>query len=550
MPLPFEFDFKNPDYVRVFRWRLEKLAKLRAKPEGFAALRKYYQGNPAQFITDWGTTYDPRNVDRGLPALIPFVLFPKQEQFVNWFMERWKNREPGLADKSRDMGMSWLTVAIACTVCLFYEGVQVGMGSRKEEYVDRLGDPKSLLYKARKFISLVPEEFRGNWSERKHAPHMRINFPTTGSIITGEAGDGIGRGDRAAFYIVDEAAFLPRPELVDASLSETTNTRIDISTPAGMNNPFARKRFGGKISTFSLHWRDDPRKDDEWYRKRCERLDDPVIIAQELDLNYSASVEGVVIPTAWVQSAIDAHVKLNVKPTGIRKAGLDIADEGRDKNALCGRWGFMVEYLEVWTGKGSDVFETVERAFLLCDLLGYDSIDYDADGLGAGVRGDARVINERRAEAHAAKKPRFPYKKLPFHPFWGSGAVVDPDGDPFQYAHQGKDQEKGRTNEDFFQNAKAQGWWALRKRFQLTHRAVTEGMEFTPEDIISIPSTLPFLTELTQELSQPTYSPNLQTGKIVIDKMPDGARSPNRADSLMIAFAPIKKSSRGFFSDS
>jgi len=253
MPIPFHFDFKKPDYVKVFQWRLDRLRQIRAKPDVMPGLRKFYKDNPAQFITDWGVTFDPRNVERGLPTLTPFLLFPRQEEWVYWFLERWKNQEPGLTDKSREMGLSWLTVALAVTVCLFYDGVTVGFGSRKEEYVDSKGDPKSLLYKVRQFMAHLPPEFRGSWNERKHAPYMRVQFPDTQSIITGEAGDNIGRGDRTSFYIVDESAWLPRPELVEASLSQTTNCRHDISTPHGMNNPFARKRFGGNVSVFSFH---------------------------------------------------------------------------------------------------------------------------------------------------------------------------------------------------------------------------------------------------------------------------------------------------------
>jgi phage terminase large subunit len=527
--IPFEFDFKNPDYVAAFQWRLARLEQLRKKPHQFDALKIFYRDNIAQFITDWGTTYDPRNVDRGLPAIVPFILFPRQEEFVEWFIERWKNREPGLADKSRDMGMSWLTTAIASSVCLLNDGVSVGFGSRKQEYVDQIGDPKSLLYKVRKFVSNVPQEFRGSWNQKKHSAHMRVSFPDTGSIISGEAGDGIGRGDRASFYVVDEAAFLPRPELVDASLSETTNCRIDISTPNSMTNPFARKRFSGKISTFSLHWRDDPRKDEEWYRRRCEYLDDPVIIAQELDLNYSASVEGVLIPAEWVNSAIDAHIKLGITVSGVRRMGLDIADEGRDKMGAAGRHGILIEYLESWSGKGDDIFKSVNKAFMLCDLLGYDELYYDADGLGAGVRGDARVINESRK------------MKLPVFPFRGSGEVIDKEGDPFQRSRELRDHKKGRTNEDFFKNMKAQAGWALRRRFQETYRAVVQKMEYDAGDIISISSALPESRQLIMELSQPTFSPD-NTGKIIIDKTPDGARSPNLYDAVMIAFAPYKKS--------
>ncbi len=97
------------------------------------------------------------------------------------------------------MGMSWLTVGLSCTVCNFNRGISVGIGSRKEEYVDKIGVSKSLLEKARIFMSYLPAEFRFGWNRNKDAPHMRIKFPHTDSIISGECGDGIGRGDRVSF---------------------------------------------------------------------------------------------------------------------------------------------------------------------------------------------------------------------------------------------------------------------------------------------------------------------------------------------------------------
>ena len=538
MPIPFEFDFKKPDYLKVFNWRLDKLNKIRDNPALLIDLKEYYKNNPAQFIIDWGTTSDPRNVERNLPALAPFLLFPRQEEWIHWFLDLWKNQKPGITDKSREMGLSWLTIALACTMCLFHDNLVVGFGSRKEEYVDKLGDPKSLLQKARQFISLLPHEFRGDWDIKKHAPHMRIHLPGTNSIISGEAGDGIGRGDRASFYIVDESAWLPRPELVEASLSQTTNCRIDISTPRGMNNPFARRRHGGKVSVFSFHWRDDPRKDEEWYNKKCHDLDDPVVIAQEIDLDYSASLEGVLIPSKWVQASVDAHKKLGIEITGEKVAAFDVADEGRDKNAFCGRHGILVEYLEQWSGKNDDIFKSVEKVFTLCDVLEYNNLSYDADGLGAGVRGDARVINARRAKNNV--------HQIVFNAFRGSGEVVDKNKDPFLKQGQAKGQGKGRTNQDFFANAKAQAWWHLRRKFQNTYRAVVEKLEYEKDELISLSSTLPDLTKLITELSQPTYSQNT-VGKIIIDKTPAGGLSPNLADSVMMIFAPTKKRGGMFY---
>ena len=538
MPIPFEFDFKKPDYIKVYEWRINKLLSIRRNQKKLSHLKAYYKENPAQFIIDWGITYDPRNVERGLPANCPFLLFPKQEEWINWFIGLWKNRKPGLTEKSRELGLSWLTVALAATMCLFYDGLSIGFGSRKQEYVDKLGDPKSLLQKVRFFMNYIPKEFRGEWDISKHAPHMKIHYPETGSIISGESGDGIGRGDRTSFYIIDESAWLPHPELIDASLSQTTNCRVDISTPHGMNNPFARKRHSGNISVFTFAWRDDPRKDQEWYLEKCKDIDDPVVIAQELDLSYSASMEGVLIPSAWIQAAIDSHKKLNIQPTGINTAGLDIADQGKDKNALSCRKGILLYFLEEWSGENEDIFKTVEKCFRFCDFHGITNVTYDGDGLGAGVRGDARVINEKRVAT--GRQP------ILFEQFRGSGEVIDGSREYLEYFTNIKPEGKSRTNEDFFANAKAQAWWDLRYRFQETYRAINGKKDFNPDNIISISSDIKNLNKLISELSQPTYGENT-VGKLLVNKIPDGGISPNMADSVMIAFSR-KKRSTGFWS--
>jgi hypothetical protein len=526
MPIPFPFDFKNPDYTAVYEWRMERLQRIRANPGALPALRQFYRDNPAQFIIDWGMTTDPRNIDYGLPVTIPFLLFPKQEEWVQWIMERGERMENGITEKSREMGLSWTSIGLACTLCLFNKEMVIGFGSRKEEYVDSIGNPKALFWKARKFIEMLPVDFRGSWAEKKHAAYMRVEFPDTGSVITGEAGDNIGRGDRTSKYFVDESAFLLHPMLVDAALSQTTRCRIDLSSVNGMSNPFAQKRHSGKIPVFTFHWRSDPRKDQAWYDKEVAKIDNPVIVAQELDLNYQASAEGVLIPSEWVQAAIDAHVVLGIEPTGKRMGALDIADEGRDKNAFASRHGFLLEDVEEWSGTGSDIFSTVQKAFTFCDERNLEDFRFDEDGLGAGARGDSRVINEQRQPQRQ--------RQIFVTPFRGSGAVFDPDDE----AVRGDNGQAGRLNKDFFANAKAQSWWALRTRFQKTYRAVVEKMPYNPDDIISISSAMKNKDKLIMELSQPTFSIN-GVGKIVVDKQPDGTKSPNLGDATMIAYAPM-----------
>jgi phage terminase large subunit len=118
----------------------------------------------------------------------------------------------------------------------------------------------------------------------------------TGSSITGEAGDNIGRGGRSSIYFIDEAAHVEHGERIDASLASNTDCRIDCSSVSGMTNSFARRRHGGKVLVFTFHWRDDPRKDDAWYARQKEQLD-PVTLAAEIDIDYRGSAEGTLIPS-------------------------------------------------------------------------------------------------------------------------------------------------------------------------------------------------------------------------------------------------------------
>lgn len=489
------------------------------------------RNDPAHWFNHWVWTYDPRGMPFGLPANIPFVLRPKQVELVDWLIERESTQTHGLIEKSRDEGMSYVVLGFYLHRWLFVEGFAGGVGSRKEELVDKKGDPKTLLHKFRDMFSKMPDWMKPKgFVEKVHDNYMRIINPDNGATVTGEAGDNIGRGGRTTMYFLDEWAFVERQEAVDAAISQNTNVHIKGSTPNGIGDKFHQDRFSGRYAVFTMPWRANPDKNWQvelrgkliypWYEKQLATLDE-VVLAQEVDINYAASVEGVLIPSTWVQAAIDAHKKLNIEPTGDRIAGLDVADEGKDKNSIADRHGVVLKYLDTWSGKGDDIFGTTQKAMDHCQDRGINTMFYDADGLGAGVRGDARVINEKNLETGQ--------REIIVEPFRGSGAVHDPEGEIVEK----------RQNKDFFANLKAQSWWWLRLRFQETFRAL-EGRDYDPEFIISLSSEdidPKELALLTTELSQPTYTKN-GSGKILVNKQPDGASSPNRADSVMICFNP------------
>lgn len=381
---PEGFDWKDTDYREVFRARALRLQHLREHPEKIPALKEFYKEHPAHFVHEFGMTSDPRNAEIGKPVTVPFLLFPKQHEFIDWLYARWKGRQDGLCEKSRDMGCSWLCVAFAVWMFIFHKDAVIGFGSRKQDLVDALGDPKSLFWKGRQFIAMLPPEFRpAGWNELKHAPSMRIINPENGSAIIGESGDNIGRGARTSLYLKDESAFYERPEAIDAALSQTSNCKIDVSTPNGAGNPFYQKRHGGKIPVFTFDWHDDPRKSQAWYDMQCQILD-PVIVAQEIDRNYEGSVVNAFIPGDLVLAAMRRGAA-DVQPIGGLRVGIDVARFGDDSSVITFRRGRVL--LKQVCMKKLDVMQVASRAKAEIEAFKErpEQIAVDTIGVGAGV---------------------------------------------------------------------------------------------------------------------------------------------------------------------
>jgi len=506
--------------------------------EKIAWVKRYYGATAdalADFIDDWGYTNDPRLIADGVNPVIAFHLFPKQREMVRWLLGCWIDSKPGVVVKSRDVGASWVAMALLCTLCIFRAGFAAGVGSALEIKLDRSGDPDTLFYKVRSFLEYLPPEFNGGFDVAKCSADKRVSFPLTGSSITGEAGDMAGRGGRKAIFIVDESAHFEHPKVIDKNLSANTRCRIDMSSVNGMANSFYTRAHNPAIRRFDFTWRDDPRKNQAWYEQQCAELDE-VVIKQEIDCDFAASLEGVCIPSAWAQAAVDIDKFLGVDlETGALRAAMDIADQGKDKNALAIGKGRKVKHVEQWSGKGSDTGYSVQRAFNVCEQWGLTAMDYDADGMGgAAVHSDARLINEARTEVQSTMKDAESYFKhgtIATHPYRGSEAVVRPE----QIVPGTK-----RKAKDLFLNRKAQTWYAGRLGCYHAWRA-RKGMTYDSQLIICIDGAMPLRDLLLSQLSQATVKETL-TGKIQIEKAPDDVASPDLADAVLMMLAPRKQS--------
>ena len=528
--------------------RIERLRRIRAKPQTWPDIREYYRLHPLKFFDHWLLTYDPRNAGSNLPTMLPFVLFRKQREFVQFVyacldaavadVDQGLGQIGGLCEKSKDMGVTWLCCGISVHLFLFWAGSAIGWGSRKSMYVDQIGDPKSVFEKIRLLLRGLPREFHpSGFSLRDHMGLMKITNPATGGTITGEAGDEIGRGGRTLLYLIDEAAHLEHPDLVEGALSDNARVRIDFSSVGSLGNVFHRRRESGvewspgqpivrnRTNIMIMDWRDHPGKSQAWYDGRRAKYESEgllTVLAREVDRNYSASVEGTVIPAEWVRSAIGVQEKLKLVGDGGWCAALDVADEGGDTNALAKRRGVVLRYLEEWGERDTGV--TARRAVEACrDCLPLN-LQYDCIGVGAGVKSETNRLDDE------GLLPRG-LRLVP----WNAGeGPQDPDD---RVIAGDKDSP---LNGDFYANLKAQAWWSLRRRFELTHRAVTDpSFSWDEDDLIALPADLPLLWKLVKELSQPTMTHNSRM-KLLIDKQPDGTKSPNLADAVVMCFAPMR----------
>jgi len=477
----------------------------------------------------WVYTYDPRLVgqknsdgSRKSPY-VQFKLWPKQREVILWLRDRLDALEEGLIEKSRDTGATYLTAGFALHEWLFSPGFKATFGSRKVDYVDKKDNPDSIFAKLRIMLSRLPVEMLPEgfaWAQ--HDNYMRLVNPATGSVISGEGGEDMGRGGRSSLYVVDEAAFVPNAETVEKALSGNTDCVIWVSSVNGMGNLFARKRHSimKPNQICRLHWRDDPRKTEEWAEGKKASFSDPTTWASEYDIDYSASVEGICIPALWVESAKRLQAlepRLMASNAGV--VGLDVG-AGKAKSVAVPRKGPVVERPQ---SRGDpDTTGTAHWGLQIAREAGCDRLNFDAPGVGAGV--SSTLMNNPVAglQVNAINTGLPPSDKL-----W-------PDG---------------RTSEEMFGNMKAEIWWLCRTALQRTHEYVLwlegkeNGREHPLTDLLALPSGDKDSDALCLQLSLVKWGRN-DKGKIVIEKKEAlqrrGISSPDHADGLMLTFAEPK----------
>ncbi len=315
------------------------------------------------FINVFCWTFDPRLKD---PArrYIPFLLFPKQEEYVAWVKDHIDRGEDGLTEKSRDTGATWCVLAVILHGWLFEMGFTALLGSKIVDFVDKAGDPTTLFWKFLFMVNSLPDWMQpAGWkADKPWRTYLKIENPQNRSVITGMAsGEDFGRSGRFKVVFPDEFAAWEYAASAWTASGETTQCRLPVSTPRGMNffGHLANPRSASEgIDKFRIHWKDDPRHartevgpdGREFYPyevKARRRYDyDISMMAQELEIDYNRSVSGRVYPQSDYAGLGTYRYAPLLKTYGAIDVGRDTTALGWFQwNAKRGRYE-MLDYYE------------------------------------------------------------------------------------------------------------------------------------------------------------------------------------------------------------
>ena len=229
--------------------------------------------------------------------------------------------------------------------------------------------------------------------------------------------------------------------------------------------------------------------------------------------------EGTIIKRRWLESCVNAREKLGFQSIGKRIMGFDIADDGKDANALAVMVGNELQDLQEWKGGEDELLVSFRRAWNEA-LMDNSELVFDPIGVGASAGAEFTRLNQQRIGIVKWRK------------FNAAAAVKAPD---MEYMPNVK-------NKDHFSNLKAQMWQHLADRARDTHAMLEGKLKPDPDKVFSIAPGLPKKEQLLNELSTPRrdYSGARQLFAVESkEKLAKrGIASHNLADAVVMAAAP------------
>lgn len=277
------------DWKDNLAWRMQIMNSCVGNPDQQELQKLICKSNILYWINTFCWTYDPRLKN----PHIPFVTYEFQDELIEWSLEMMDLELVMLIEKSRDMGATWVMVAVAVWYSIFFDGYFEYMLSMTENEVDNRG-VDSLLGKVRYLLTNMPDWMSQGFVEKVNGidNKMHITVPGTNSTIRGQlTGGRAGRSGRARRALYDEFAFVDESANVRKAAASLASCQVYLSTANGMGNEFFRMADDPNINKITLHWTRHPLKNKEWEAITRPQMS-PEDWAQEHDISYATSTKG------------------------------------------------------------------------------------------------------------------------------------------------------------------------------------------------------------------------------------------------------------------
>jgi phage terminase large subunit len=222
------------------------------------------------------------------------------------------------------------------------------------------------------------------------------------------------------------------------------------------------------------------------------------------------------------------------EPSGLKRIGFDVADDGDDKCATVFSHGNVVLKIDEWRGLEDELLKSCTRVWNMARDLG-STITWDSIGVGAHCGAKFGELNDEFK------------RKIQYDPFNAGGRVDDPDGVYMKLPH------IDLLNKDQFANIKAQKWDEVAARFRKTYEFIVLGIKHPIDELISIDLASvgeKLVEQLKFELASPRKDVD-RMGKFKVESKDDmrdrGIKSPNVADALIMSMIRPKRAPATFF---
>jgi hypothetical protein len=252
-----------PDEVEAnLEWRSEVNGRGQRDPSFADEIQKICARDILFFFKGFLYTYDPRKT--GSSAVLPFIPYDFQRDVIlDLYRSVYEWRQDILVEKSRDVGATWMPLAVYCHGFLFVPYSDFLLGSRKQEYVYKAGDKKTLFWKIEFMLQYLPPWMR----QPVKRTELLLQNLANGSTIAGESANAdFGRGDRKTSAMLDELPACEYGAQAMGATDDTTPSRILIGTPKGTGNEYYRIRQSGNTRVVTIHWSQHPEKNPGLYR--------------------------------------------------------------------------------------------------------------------------------------------------------------------------------------------------------------------------------------------------------------------------------------------